>query len=233
MPARCCSPPGARRRRVPRAPPTHPDRSNRRCTGARTIQRRPCRGPHHRGRGAHGSSPSRVGSRRTAVRSARTQAFRHSVALTRDVRLVLCSPDGEVFGALPRFEVALPWWQEMQEVIGAARERFGVDAVVLRLLSTDDNWPPHGGAVSYRAEVAERPSASVALEPVDIDMADHPLRMRWAKPGGVTDLVRWAEQVVVLTAPAQLVRTWNLSCILRLPTKSGTVWLKAVPPFFA
>jgi hypothetical protein len=29
------------------------------------------------------------------------------------------------------------------------------------------------------------------------------------------------------------VRTWNLSSIWRLPTTVGTVWLKAVPPFFA
>jgi hypothetical protein len=28
-------------------------------------------------------------------------------------------------------------------------------------------------------------------------------------------------------------KTWNLSCLFRLPTVSGTVWLKAIPPFAA
>jgi hypothetical protein len=29
------------------------------------------------------------------------------------------------------------------------------------------------------------------------------------------------------------VKTWNLSCVYRLPTADGTVWAKEVPPFFA
>lgn len=154
----------------------------------------------------------------------------HSVSLTRDVRLVLCSPDGDVHGALPRFEVATPWWQEVAPIIDGARERFGVDVTIVRLLDTDGRWPPHGGAVTYLAETRDPPSG---LAVVDVDLADHPLRMRWARPGGVTDLVRWADQFVTRTGPAEQVRTWNLSCILRLPTAEGPVWLKAAPPFFA
>ena len=143
---------------------------------------------------------------------------------------MLCSPEGDVFGALPRFEVALPWWQEVAEVIDGARDRFGVDVTVVRLLETDGRWPPHGGAVTY---LAETPSPPSGLEPVKLDIRDHPLRMRWARPGGVASLVAWADQFVARTAPPAQVRTWNLSCIVRLPTAEGDAWLKAVPPFFA
>src|SRR4051812_31486720 len=115
-------------------------------------------------------------------------------------------------------------------VIAGARERFGVDVTVLRLLSTDEQWPPHGGAVTYLAETRDVPSG---VEPVDVDMSDDPLRLRWARPGGVDALVAWADEYVARTGPAEQIRTWNLSCILRLPTADGPVWLKAVPPFFA
>ena len=35
------------------------------------------------------------------------------------------------------------------------------------------------------------------------------------------------------TGPAEQVKTWNLSSILRLPTADGPVWCKSAPPFFA
>src|SRR4029077_18089180 len=99
---------------------------------------------------------------------------RHCVSLTRDVRLVLCSPAGDVFGALPRFEVALPWWQEVTEIIDGARDRFSVDVTIVRLLETDGRGPPHGGAVTCLAETDAAPSG---LEPAQVDMSDHPWRM--------------------------------------------------------
>src|SRR3954466_1703717 len=72
-----------------------------------------------------------------ALTSAAVGMTRHCVSLTRDVRLVLCSPEGDVFGALPRFEVVLPWWQEVAEIIDGVRDRFGVDVTIVRLLETD------------------------------------------------------------------------------------------------
>ena len=143
---------------------------------------------------------------------------------------MLCSPEGEVRGALPRFEVGTPWWQDVVPVIDGARDRFGLDVTVLRLIETDGRWPPHGGAVTYLAETNDAPAG---LEPVDVDMSDDPLRLPYARPGGVAALVAWADEYVTRTGPAQQMRTWNLSCILRLPTADGDVWLKAVPSFFA
>lgn len=46
-------------------------------------------------------------------------------------------------------------------------------------------------------------------------------------------MVEWADAFVTRTGPAEQVKTWNLSCLLRLPTTTGTVWCKAVPAFSA
>jgi hypothetical protein len=144
---------------------------------------------------------------------------------------VLCSPEGEVYGALPRFTVETPWWMDIAPVIDAVKERDGLDVTVVRLLETEDRWPPNGGAVTYLAELPVLPPR--AVEPATVDMQEQPHRMPWARPGGVTRLVEWADRHVDRTGPPAQMRTWNLSCILRLPTADGPVWLKAVPPFFA
>ena len=81
----------------------------------------------------------------------------------RRVTLVLCTRDGAVLGSLPPFDVPVPWWQEVADVVAAARAVHGLDVVVLRLLSTSRSIPP-GGDVCYLAEVAAPPT--VALLPV-------------------------------------------------------------------
>ncbi|HEV3226077.1 MAG TPA: phosphotransferase [Acidimicrobiales bacterium] len=143
---------------------------------------------------------------------------------------MLCTRDGEVLGALPRFTVDTPWWMEVAPVVTAARDRYDVDVTVLRILETEERWPPHGGAVSYLAEIDEPPSG---LEVATVAVEDHPSRARWARPGGVAELVAWADQFVDRTGPPQQLRTWNLSLVARLPTSNRPVWLKAVPPFMA
>jgi hypothetical protein len=143
---------------------------------------------------------------------------------------VLCTSDGEVLGALPRFEVETPWWMEVALVVEGARERFGVDVTIVRILETGDPWPPHGGAVTY---LAETPRPPTNLQPATVDMTDHPSRAPWARPGGVGELVAWADQHIERTGEPQQLRTWNLSLVVRLPTTSGCAWLKAVPPFMA
>ena len=72
----------------------------------------------------------------------------------RSVTLVLCRRDGAIVGALDPFEVDMPWWQEVGEVVHGAREAHGVDVVVLRLLSGEEHRMGAGGPVTYLAEVA-------------------------------------------------------------------------------
>jgi hypothetical protein len=150
----------------------------------------------------------------------------------RRARLVLVTPSGELLGALPAYPVSTRWWPDAEPVVRGARENFGIDIVVLRLLATEPGlrW---GGLVTYLAETRDRP----ATEPWDGTLDEHPLRQAWARPGGPDRDLAWADSVLAergLTriAPAEQFRSWNLSSLWRLPAAGQTVWLKHVPPFF-
>jgi hypothetical protein len=155
----------------------------------------------------------------------------------RHVTLVLCTPDGQVLGALPPYDVALPYWQETADVIAGAQALFGLDVTVLRLLRVERERNRDGGPVVYLAQVDEPPA--VVLSPWSGDPNAHePLRQQWARPGGPQADLAWAEWVLAdrgspLSAPAVQMRSWNLSSLWRLPTAGGDAWLKVVPPFFA
>jgi hypothetical protein len=150
----------------------------------------------------------------------------------RTVTLVLVDASGTPLGALPPVEVDLPWWPEVAEVVAAVRSRWGLDVQVLRLLSTD-RPVPHGGHVTYLAQVFEPPGFTLA--PADADLSPQPLRAPYANPGGPAASVAWAREALGrddVTAVQQ--RTWNLSMIWRLDAAGAPVaWLKQVPPMFA
>lgn len=151
----------------------------------------------------------------------------------RIVTLVLVTPRGELVGRLGPLTVEVPWWQEAGPVVRAARDQLGIDITMLRLLDAERVTPP-GGAVTYLAEVA-RP---VDAQPWHGSLDDHPLRMPWARPGGPDRDLAWADAALAARrsrriGSAEQVRSWNLSSMWRLPVEGQTVWLKAVPPFFA
>ncbi len=161
----------------------------------------------------------------------------------RHVTLVLCLSTGEVVGATPEFVVEVPWWQEVGPVVEAARSAFGLDVRILRILDGPDWYgPPACGQLTYLAEIDRPPAAGSPVlltgwtgpDPV----VDHPLRQLWARPGGPSADLSWATQAlsrlgISLSGRPEQMRSWNLSSIWRLPTDSGQVWLKVVPPFFA
>ncbi len=161
----------------------------------------------------------------------------------RRVRLILLE-DGVILGVLPTFGVATPWWQEVSEVVRVARRRWDVDIVILRLVATTlepGGSRGAGGEVTYLAEaltplpLAARAALVAKSVPGDV-LADHPLRMSWARPGGPAEVLRWADLALEragrrrIAEPCQE-KTWNLSAIWRLETSAGVVWLKVVPPF--
>lgn len=151
----------------------------------------------------------------------------------RFARLVLITPDGAVVGALPALPVATPWWQDIAPVIEAVRAAHGVEPTILRVLEIAAN--PKSVKVTYLAEVAEPVEAA---EPWDGDLDEQPLRNAYAKLGGPAADLDWAKAVLAQKgmtpiAPPRQVRTWNLSSLWAIPVQGQTVWLKAIPPFFA
>jgi Phosphotransferase enzyme family len=140
------------------------------------------------------------------------------------VTLVLVDPAGQVLGALPPFEVSLPWWQEVGEFARADRQ-------VLRLLHGDRSAPP-GGHVTYLAEVASPPNG---LLPVTVDLEGNERRAAYAEVGGPAASLAWARETLRVPVTAHQQRTWNLSAIWRLDDPGGrpVAWLKQVPSFFA
>ncbi|HTO59114.1 MAG TPA: phosphotransferase [Pseudomonadales bacterium] len=148
--------------------------------------------------------------------------------------LVLVDGSGTVIGKLPPLHVEVPWWPEVETLVRAVRERFGVDVTILRLLSS----PPsgmRGGHVKYLAEVSSR----VDCTPCDDVLDEQPLRNAYAKVGGPAADLTWARSVLARhgyepTAPPVQIKTWNLSSLWRIPLEHGAdAWLKAVPKFFA
>ncbi len=148
-------------------------------------------------------------------------------------RIVLVTPGGGLLGALAAVKVATPWWQDIAPVVEAVRAAHGVRITVLRLLEVAA--PDSSGIeITY---LAETPDAA-ATEPWDGVLDGHPLRLNYARPGGPAADLAWAERVLsargfVRDGPAIQVRTWNLSSLWRIPVRGETLWLKAVPPFFA
>ncbi len=155
------------------------------------------------------------------------------VAKPRTAELVLLTPNGRPVGRLPAVPVATPWWQDVEPVVRAARDHYGIDVTILRLLDAELEQP-HGGRVTYLAEVAEPVSAHPWTGVLD----DHPRRHAFARPGGPAADLAWARAILTghglrPTAPPTQVRTWNLSSLWRVPVEGQTMWLKVVPHFFA
>ncbi|QDY06715.1 aminoglycoside phosphotransferase family protein [Micromonospora sp. HM134] len=154
--------------------------------------------------------------------------------MVRTVRLVLVDAVGRTLGALPDFDVPVPWWQDAAAVVAGARAAYDVEVTVLRLLAGRRGRPP-GGHVSYLAEAAG--PVRVPLLPAEaVQPAAHPLRAPYAQPGGPAASLAWAAaQLDRLGRPvtgAAQERTWNLSAVWRLDGPHGTAWLKQVPAFF-
>ena len=151
----------------------------------------------------------------------------------RSARLILVTSAGVVSGALPPLPISTPWWPDVEPVVRAARDRYGLVVTVLRLLEAEQS-EPHGGAVTYLAEAPETVCAAAWHGNLDA----HPLRQRYAEPGGPAGDLAWAKSALLslgmrpLGSPVQI-RTWNLSSIWRIPTEGETAWLKSVPSFFA
>ena len=81
----------------------------------------------------------------------------------------------------------------------------------------------------YLAELdGPTPDAVLPAGPGPDGLGDEPLRLPWARPGGVADIAGWVDEVLrtggrTHTGPVRQIKTWNLSMLLRVPTDRGTV----------
>ncbi len=93
----------------------------------------------------------------------------------RRAAVVLVTPDGTPIGRLPEVPVATRWWPDVQAIVQAVREAYGIEVVVLRML--DSELPrPHGGGVTYLAETAQPHRAVAARRRVPAPVRRHARR---------------------------------------------------------
>jgi hypothetical protein len=154
----------------------------------------------------------------------------------RIVKLILANEAGDVLGELASFEVKTPWLQEVAEIVEGAKEKFNLNVTIIRLIGVVEQ--SSGNLVTYLAEVAESANlGDLKLEVCEREFSDAGKRLAYATVGGpAADLV-WVTGLLACRdeeiCGASQIRTWNLSSIWRIDTKSTSYWLKSVPPFFA
>jgi hypothetical protein len=158
----------------------------------------------------------------------------------RSVTIVVCDDSGSLLGSVGPFDVATPWWQDLEPIPC----RFPMLTVLRLLHGTPGDGGAVGGQVTYLAESGRGLTGLSARLPVDpAALADHPHRMPWARPGGPAADLDWAVHAasaagLEAAGPPVQHRSWNLSCIWSLPVRDspgsrGRLWLKCVPGFFA
>lgn len=83
-------------------------------------------------------------------------------------------------------------------MVTVARERFGVDLFVLRLVDVDGGKFMRNGFVTYTAEVTGALPATSRLEPTPggLPLGDERRRAAWAQPGGIASVRAWADGVL-------------------------------------
>ena len=116
----------------------------------------------------------------------------------------------------------------------------GLELSIQRLLRTPGPVDEEIAHCIYVAEVSGRIPANLLRPlPADLVLDEHPLRLAYARPGGIVSDLQWADEALLgsgrrRVGRPQQHRTWNLSCVHRLTLDDGsTAWLKVVPPFFA
>ena len=166
------------------------------------------------------------------LRGGRAARTLPSPLVDRSARLVLVDAAGEPLGALPPVPVAMPCWQEASDVVAAAREAYGIDVTVLRLLGpTARRRTAARSPTSPSSTVRRRPACGRSPSTCDRTRSGRRTPSRAAPPAacGWAGGARWAGRRVTATQQ----RTWNLSAIWRLDGPDGRrAWLKQVPPFF-
>jgi hypothetical protein len=89
----------------------------------------------------------------------------------------------------------------------------------------------HAGDVAAPPVIAGR--LRTLLDELEGDVASPPMRVPWARLGWHEDAVAWIDERLAAigrprTGRIQLMRSWSLSQVMRIPTRAGPVYFKAV-----
>ena len=107
--------------------------------------------------------------------------------------------DDAYLGAIGPFAVGVPWWVEVEPVVGHLREALGVPVFVLRLLTVEGGAGSRDGHVTYHVAALERPAVGL-LDPRPVDLAaltgPEALRLPWARMEGIREALTWAENTL-------------------------------------
>jgi len=157
--------------------------------------------------------------------------------VSRSATLIVVDRDGKPLGTFGPI-IAGIHMQDTSDLIEQTAAA-GLDLTILRVLRAPVTAP---SGIIHCAYVAEAfgpiPHGRLAPLPPGFELDDHPLRLAYARPGGVVGDLRWAQQALLHAGRGSIVRarqerSWNLSCVHRLTLDDGdTAWLKVVPPFF-
>ncbi|MFD5074746.1 aminoglycoside phosphotransferase family protein [Streptomyces sp. NPDC058371] len=148
---------------------------------------------------------------------------------------------GDFLGVVGPFPVDVPWWSEVEPVVGRLEDALGVPVLVLRLLSVDGGEGARDGHVTYHVEALGHPDPR-RLDHLPVDQGvlttHQEFRSPWARADGLRELLDWASGTLAsagrpVTGPVEQRRTWNLAGLFRLPTARGPAWLKTTPHFAA
>jgi len=149
-----------------------------------------------------------------------------------DGRSLLLAHDGAAW-SLPHVICDKGWLADaVDDIRTAFHERYGVDAIVLRILQ----WTPTSVAIELEAlsgtPRGEWGDLADSL-PVQLWRDDRGWEQRvepWQRRGWFNETVAWiAARVTPLRTPRQVKAGWNGSCVLRVDTNGGVLFFKASP----
>lgn len=161
--------------------------------------------------------------------------------LTR-VRLLVVRDGGEVLAVgdrLPETEVPVRYWPNRFAEVIEGFERVGLEAVVLRTVSVAEDEAERLATVTVAAALrGPEPEDARWTDPAEVaDAADllagvGPAQQPWADPEWLPAAEEWLRSAVTaaggqVTGRVQQHKVWQLSCVLRLPTTLGDVYLKS------
>jgi hypothetical protein len=166
---------------------------------------------------------------------------------------VWCPDDA---GSVLRFDLGDPFWfPDVEPVLQAVRERWDLDAVVLRCLDegedreTRQSWltyllqprpeamPGHGRWVPVRDPALSSSPADDCWEVIaaairELDEPSPATRRPWSERGWLAGAEAWVDAALgaaglTRSGPSTQLRNWGLSTVLRFETSAGDVYFKA------